>query len=77
MVRVGSALTMDCCSKYSKMGNLMRQSYELFFEWLNQVRGGLRVRVAAPVEAIVVVGVDAAVAVGRAAGDAGEARAGV
>ena len=41
VIRIGTALTLDCCSKYSRLGRVLRQAYEVFFHWLNSVRGGV------------------------------------
>ncbi len=54
-IRLGTALTLDCCSKHAAMGHALRYAYEVFLEWVNEVRGGVLVGgVRRPVEIILI-----------------------
>lgn len=41
---MGSALTLDCCSEFSRMGRECYRGYQMFVDWINMVRGGVLVQ---------------------------------
>jgi len=43
VVRIGASLQIDCCSRFSKMGNDILQAWSLVVEHINGARGGLLV----------------------------------
>ena len=34
-MRLGTAITMDCCSSKQVLGRMIANTYRLFFEWLH------------------------------------------
>jgi ABC-type branched-subunit amino acid transport system substrate-binding protein len=41
VIEIGTALTLTCCSKYHRLGKVLRRGYEIYVNWVNTERGGV------------------------------------
>merc|ERR1719375_1154640 len=42
-LKIGTALTLDHTSKWASLGSYVQKAYTLYFNWLNEKRGGVNI----------------------------------